>query len=155
MISGFGAAGDDFSGDGGSDNLHGLGGDDLLYGGADADRVSGGLGDGTIIGGPGGGTLSGGLGADDFPCNPQEIGIDQITFYDADDRLLFVGIAPARVNAEQQGDDVKVAIGTGAQILVLGTVLDDLGRAFCLTKGGPKLIFSGRLAKNLLLAGFV
>lgn len=126
QINGLGNAGDDFSGDGGSDVLNGRGGDDWLDGGADSDRISGGSGDDTLIGGKGDDILFGGTGVDVFQYNPKEVGIDRIVGYGAGDVMEFVGITAANVTATQSGNDVEVKIGTWATVIVEQTQLGNL-----------------------------
>lgn len=94
--------GDDFvDGRAGIGNLYGEGGNDTLLGGAHPDQLSGGVGADSLFGGAGADTLrgdydadtlTGGAGPDTFQISYFDyIGIDVITDFSSEDRIIFAG----------------------------------------------------------------
>lgn len=110
----------------GQDLVDGGAGDDVVRGGQGDDRVFGWSGDDYLAGDRGSDTLSGGSGADVFHSFG-EAGLDRITdfsFAEGDRVRLAAG---STWNAWQQGGDVVVDLGGGAQVVLEGVQLWSLG----------------------------
>jgi Ca2+-binding RTX toxin-like protein len=115
-------------GDPGADRIYGDNDQDELWGGAGNDRIWGGEGDDMMMGELGDDKLDGGAGFDIFVYRPGD-GTDTIVNFDADDRIVFKGIAAADatvVNGPEgttftfAAGSVSVS-GSGATGLVEGT----------------------------------
>jgi Ca2+-binding RTX toxin-like protein len=127
----------------GADLLNGNLGNDTCDGGSGADTVRGGQGDDSLTGGQGEDALygdlgddmlSGGQGADRFHLSG-EAGVDRVTDFDfgAGDRVVVD--AGARYAAAQVGADTVVTLADGAQMILQGVRLPDLGGGW-IVEGG-------------------
>jgi Ca2+-binding RTX toxin-like protein len=123
----FGEAGGDIVyGNLGNDTADGGDGADLIRGGQGDDLLTGGTGDDWISGDRGDDTMSGGWGADVFHSFA-EAGIDRVTDFDyaGGDRVrLDPGTSYSVV---QDGSDVVIDMGPGAQMVLAGVSLSSLG----------------------------
>ena len=110
----------------GQDLVDGGAGDDVVRGGQGDDRIFGWSGDDYLAGDRGNDTLSGGSGADVFHSFG-EAGLDRITDFNfaEGDRLRLV--AGSTWSVAQQGGDVVVDLGGGAQVVLEGVQLWSLG----------------------------
>jgi len=128
-------------GDGGADLVYGNLGADTCDGGEGADTVRGGQGDDSLAGGAGADwlsgdlgddTISGGGGADVFHTFG-EAGVDRVTDFnrgEGDRVMLDPGGA---YTVAQAGADTVIALGGGAQVILVGVQLSTLGGDWIVT----------------------
>ncbi|MEZ5682552.1 MAG: calcium-binding protein, partial [Erythrobacter sp.] len=169
-----GTQGDDtLDGTSGDDLIRGLGGNDIITGGDGNDTIEGGDGDDNISGGAGDDIIDGGAGRDiidDFDGNDTVhggLGNDVIyvgggtnlIYGDEGDDLIIAqlvneGVAESEIYAGDGNDEVRyqtvggfggsVDLGSGADLLVLGTEMQDLSIA--LGTGQDTIFLSGLIS---------
>jgi Ca2+-binding RTX toxin-like protein len=127
-----GSGDDEVHGDAGNDRLLGGAGSDEVEGGSGSDQLLGGLGNDHLHGGTGNDRLWGGAGRDVFEFERGE-GADRIEdFQNGLDRIDlhhfdFRSAAQALSYADQVGDDVYFAFGSGGALRLVDTSLSELG----------------------------
>lgn len=133
LIEGFGGA-DTIDGGGGLDIMNGNTGNDTLAGGDGADILRGGKDDDVLFGGAGADflsgdrgsdTVSGGAGADIFHTFAGA-GLDRVTDFSSaeGDRVFVLG---NQYTVSQVGGDVRIDLGNGDQMLLVGVQQSALG----------------------------
>jgi len=123
----FGQAGNDkLIGGGSGDRLVGGGGADMLRGGGDNDNLSGGGGNDRLFGDAGDDVIVTGGGRDRVAIR-QNQGFDTIKdFQDGQDKIDLIGISFGQLTLEQQGDDVRVKLGSADLLLLENVSLNQL-----------------------------
>jgi Ca2+-binding RTX toxin-like protein len=130
-----GQSGDILFGEAGNDIVYGNLGDDTCLGGEGNDTIRGGQGDDIVFGGAGDDWLFGdrgedivigGLGADTF-FSFGDAGIDRVLDFSVNDGDRVVIEAGTTYTYAQSGVDVVISMSGGAQMILVGVNLSDIG----------------------------